>query len=54
MESLGSTHLLGRHLVIEWAATETSVEDLMQNTAKKFLKEVRKRGRIEMEEQDEY
>lgn len=35
-ESLGSTHLYGRHIVIEWAEDDGSVEALRQKTRKHF------------------
>ena len=36
--SLGSTHLYGRHLVMEWAEDESSVEAMRLKTAKGFFK----------------
>ncbi|KAJ3287678.1 putative RNA-binding protein 19 [Rhizoclosmatium sp. JEL0117] len=37
--TLGSTHLYGRHLVMEWAEDESSVEAMRNKTAKKFVKD---------------
>ncbi|KAI8612512.1 hypothetical protein BC830DRAFT_1136316 [Chytriomyces sp. MP71] len=37
--TLGSTHLYGRHLVMEWAEDESSVEAIRSKTAKKFTKD---------------
>ncbi|KAI8822333.1 hypothetical protein BJ741DRAFT_557176 [Chytriomyces cf. hyalinus JEL632] len=37
--TLGSTHLYGRHLVMEWAEDESSVEAMRNKTAKKFTKD---------------
>lgn len=36
MESLSSTHLYGRKLVIEWAKEEDSVDALMQKTKRSY------------------
>ncbi|KAJ3067372.1 putative RNA-binding protein 19 [Podochytrium sp. JEL0797] len=36
--TLGSTHLYGRHLVMEWAEDESSVEAMRSKTAKNFVK----------------
>ncbi|KAI8586983.1 hypothetical protein BDZ88DRAFT_263737 [Geranomyces variabilis] len=36
-ESLAATHLYGRHLVLEWAQDETSVEAMRTKTAKGFF-----------------
>ena len=39
-KTLGSTHLYGRHLVMEWAAEdEASVEAMQSKTAKGFFKD---------------
>ncbi|KAJ3345639.1 hypothetical protein HDU91_007288 [Kappamyces sp. JEL0680] len=52
IESLGATHLYGRHLVIEWAKDEESVEEIREKTAKGYVKEDRtKKRRIEMEDE---
>ncbi|KAJ3026347.1 UNVERIFIED_CONTAM: putative RNA-binding protein 19 [Siphonaria sp. JEL0065] len=37
--TLGSTHLYGRHLVMEWAEDESSVEAMRNKTAKNFVKD---------------
>ncbi|KAJ3101203.1 putative RNA-binding protein 19 [Physocladia obscura] len=37
--TLGSTHLYGRHLVMEWAEDESSIEALRSKTAKNFTKD---------------
>ncbi|KAI8833917.1 hypothetical protein BC829DRAFT_426357 [Chytridium lagenaria] len=53
-KSLSSTHLYGRHLVLEWAEDETSVEAIRKRTAKAFFEEGTsedaKRRRVVMEE----
>ena len=55
LETLGATHLYGRHLVLEWAKEEESMEEMRQKTAKNFKSEVpEKKRRIEMEEEEEY
>lgn len=38
MESLSSTHLYGRHLVIEWAKQEESMEDLQEKAKYSYAK----------------
>ena len=38
-ETLSSTHLYGRHLVLEWANGEESVEALRARTAKTYFKD---------------
>jgi multiple RNA-binding domain-containing protein 1 len=38
-ESLSATHLYGRHLVMEWAEDETSVEAMRSKTAKGYFKD---------------
>jgi multiple RNA-binding domain-containing protein 1 len=53
MESLGSTHLYGRHLVIEWAKEDESVEEMRAKAAKSFSNNTgNKKRRIEMEDFD--
>lgn len=53
-ESLGATHLYGRHLVIEWAKEEDTIEEIREKTAKSFVKASKKRKvGIEDEEWDE-
>ncbi|KAJ3410073.1 hypothetical protein HDV05_004118 [Chytridiales sp. JEL 0842] len=52
-ESLSSTHLYGRHLVMEWAEDESSVEAMRAKTAKGFFKDSeglppQKRRKVEM------
>ncbi|KAJ3385179.1 putative RNA-binding protein 19 [Entophlyctis sp. JEL0112] len=37
-DTLGSTHLYGRHLVMEWAEDESSVEAMRSKTAKNYSK----------------
>ncbi|KAI8999531.1 hypothetical protein BC832DRAFT_564521 [Gaertneriomyces semiglobifer] len=53
-ESLASTHLYGRHLVLEWAEDENSVEAMREKTAKAFFKDggASKKRRIEMDDND--
>ncbi|KAJ3277060.1 hypothetical protein HDV01_000112 [Terramyces sp. JEL0728] len=50
-DSLGATHLYGRHLVIEWAKDEENVEEMRQKTAKSFVKAGNKKRRVEMEDE---
>lgn len=53
-DTLGATHLYGRHLVIEWAKDEENVDEMRQKTAKAFVKDGNKKRRVEMEgEMDE-
>lgn len=48
-ESLGATHLYGRHLVIEWAKEEETIEEMRDKVAKGFSKDAPpKKRRIEM------
>ncbi|KAJ3326012.1 hypothetical protein HDV06_002397 [Boothiomyces sp. JEL0866] len=48
-DTLGATHLYGRHLVIEWAKDEENVDEMRQKTAKAFVKDGNKKRRVEME-----
>jgi multiple RNA-binding domain-containing protein 1 len=55
--TLGATHLYGRHLVMEWAEDETSVEAMRSKTARGFFKEwealpASKRRRVELGEEN--
>lgn len=51
-DSLGATHLYGRHLVIEWAKEGENVEEMREKTARAFVQDdgVKKR-RIQMEDE---
>ena len=49
-ESLGATHLYGRHLVLEWAQDDESVDAIRGKTARSFVNEDGKRRKVEMEE----
>lgn len=52
-ESLGATHLYGRHLVLEWAQDEESVDAMRAKTAKNYVKDTgNKKRRVEMEEEE--
>ena len=54
LDSLGATHLYGRHLVLEWAKEEESVEEMRQRTTKGFVQESGlKKRKIEMEDEME-
>lgn len=45
-ESMGSIHLYGRHLVLEWAQEDDGVEALREKTGKSFAKEENFGGRV--------
>ncbi|RKO90546.1 hypothetical protein BDK51DRAFT_27501, partial [Blyttiomyces helicus] len=52
-EALGSTHLYGRHLVLEWAEEEDTVEGLRKRTAKGFFKDGGgKRRKVDLDGED--
>lgn len=52
--SLGATHLYGRHLVLEWAQDESSIETMRAKAAKSYVNEdTTKRQRVEMEGEEE-
>ena len=48
-ESLGATHLYGRHLVLEWAQEEGSLEALREKSARGFVREQGMRKRLKWE-----
>jgi multiple RNA-binding domain-containing protein 1 len=53
LDALGATHLYGRHLVLEWAKEEETVDEMREKTAKKYSKETpMKKQRVEMEGED--
>lgn len=52
-ESLSATHLYGRHLVIEWAQDDESVDALRAKTNKRFMGDegpanAHKRNRVQL------
>ena len=50
-DSLGATHLYGRHLVIEWAKEGEDVEEMREKTARGFIRDAgTKKRRIEMDD----
>ncbi|KAJ1342101.1 hypothetical protein BSLG_003324 [Batrachochytrium salamandrivorans] len=51
-ETLGATHLYGRHLVLEWAQDDESVEAVRSKTAKLCSGRCQKR-KVEMEDDDD-
>jgi multiple RNA-binding domain-containing protein 1 len=53
-ESLGATHLYGRHLVIEWAQDENSIDAMREKTQKNFVKSSNKKQRVEMGDEDDH
>ncbi|KAI8816731.1 uncharacterized protein EV422DRAFT_561394 [Fimicolochytrium jonesii] len=54
-ESLAATHLYGRHLVLEWAEDENSVEAMRSKTAKGFVGDggPNKRRKIVLDEEED-
>ncbi|KAI8913436.1 hypothetical protein EDD86DRAFT_187584 [Gorgonomyces haynaldii] len=52
MDQLSATHLYGRHLVIEYAKEEESIDDLRKKAEKSFVRED-KRQRVEMEDNED-
>ncbi|KAH9252538.1 hypothetical protein BASA81_009497 [Batrachochytrium salamandrivorans] len=52
-ETLGATHLYGRHLVLEWAQDDESVEAVRSKTAKNYVQGGAKKRKVEMEDDDD-
>jgi multiple RNA-binding domain-containing protein 1 len=55
-ESLSSTHFYGRHLVIEWAQDDDTVNTLREKTARQFFAregEKSKRVKLKLKEENE-
>ena len=55
LSSLASTHLYGRHLVLEWAKEDENVDEIREKTAQHYSSSLRskpKRQRIEMDPVD--
>jgi multiple RNA-binding domain-containing protein 1 len=52
-QSLGATHLYGRHLVLEWAKEEDSIEEMRSKTAKSFVKDGKKHKSFDEEGVDD-
>ena len=57
MENLSNTHLLGRHLILEYAESEKDVEELREKVGRDYIADVeggdgkmRKRKKIDMED----
>ncbi|CAG8716932.1 10134_t:CDS:2, partial [Acaulospora morrowiae] len=57
MEKLGETHLLGRHLVLEYAEEDKDVEELREKVGREFIGEVeggngrmRKKKKVDIED----
>ena len=52
-DTLRATHLYGRHLVLEWAKEEETVEEMREKTLKSFGSSNNKRLKVEMDGEDE-
>ncbi|KAK5671909.1 Multiple RNA-binding domain-containing protein 1 [Batrachochytrium dendrobatidis] len=52
-DTLGATHLYGRHLVLEWAQDDESVEAVRSKTIRNFVKTSTKKQRVEMDDEDD-
>jgi multiple RNA-binding domain-containing protein 1 len=59
-DNMSSIHLYGRHLVLEWAAEDESVDALREKTGKKFAREDHgphgrggKRQRVDLDHDDD-
>ncbi|KAJ2999543.1 hypothetical protein HDV02_002690 [Globomyces sp. JEL0801] len=50
-DSLGATHLYGRHLVIEWAKEEETVEEMREKTGKAFVKDGNKKRKMDVDDE---
>ncbi|CAG8605516.1 9523_t:CDS:10 [Funneliformis caledonium] len=57
MENLRDTHLLGRHLILEYAETEKNVEELREKAGREYIADIeggdgrmRKRKKVDMED----
>ncbi|CAI2169145.1 15335_t:CDS:10 [Funneliformis geosporum] len=57
MENLRDTHLLGRHLILEYAETEKNVEELREKAGREFIADIeggdgrmRKRKKVDMDD----
>lgn len=52
-ETLTNTHLYGRHLVLEWAKDDESVDAIREKTKKTFVADGNKRQKIALEESED-
>lgn len=53
-ESLASTHFYGRHLVIEWAEDDDSLDSLREKTTKRFMIQEKSRSKRTKVDLNEY